>query len=88
MSGHLIWEPGDEREMTILAAALEPGDVLIVDDELATVVAWPRPAGLGWLAINCVTHSEDAVESVTNGEEWVWRTHPDAELKILRVGVS
>jgi hypothetical protein len=72
-----VWKPGDEREMTIPASALEPGDALVIEGELTDIVSPAREGGMGMLAFTCTT----------NCEEWVWRTHPDAELNILRVGV-
>lgn len=81
MTGRLksyVWEDGDEREMTIRASALEPGDVLIVEDELTDIVSRPREVGGGMIAFTCITDCD----------EWVWRTHPETELKILRVGLS
>lgn len=73
-----VWNDGDEREMTVRANALEPGDALIIDGDLTEILSPPRPAGMGMIAFTCVTDCD----------EWLWSVHPDTELKILRVGLS
>lgn len=73
-----VWNDGDEREMTVPASALEPGDVLVIEGELTDIISPPRDVGGGMIAFTCITECE----------EWVWRTHPDIEQKILRVGLS